>query len=489
MRKTLFFGIAVCAMVLSAVSADLAFAGEDKALAGNNMNFSAGAKEMSEAKPEEPAAAADVKKEEIKAIDKKAQETKAILKEKERSAEAAKQEAESIVKEKEAVEREAIAKEAAALTAKEKMETVKKEAEITKDPDAIRKAGALEEEAKKLEKEAGEQKDKLKVTEYRATEAQKKAGMQRESIEALRKELQALKTMRAVKRSFLEKSVMSVSIIFVGLILFLMMKLGLKQFERLITRKDQIRENEMVLRMKTLSKLFSWLGAIAIACVVFYMILENFGFNVAPLLAGAGIIGLAFGFGGQYLIRDLINGLFILIEGQYRINDVVKIGEYGGLVEDINLRITTLRDLQGRVIIVPNGEIKTVVNYTREFAQALLNIGVAYKENVDKVMDIIKAVGKEMREDRYFGKLILDNLEMLGVDDFADSAVIIKFRIKTLPIKQWEVMREFRRRLKNRFDELGVEIPFPHRTLYWGTGKDNEWVKNLTEQAARKKTE
>ncbi|MFC1480554.1 mechanosensitive ion channel family protein [Candidatus Omnitrophota bacterium] len=212
------------------------------------------------------------------------------------------------------------------------------------------------------------------------------------------------------------------------------------------------------------------------------MVLENHGFNVAPLLAGAGIIGLAFGFGGQYLIRDLINGLFILIEGQYRINDVVKIGEYGGLVEDINLRITTLRDLGGRVIIIPNGEIKTVVNYTREYAQALFDVGVAYKESVDKVMDVIKEVGNEMRKDPYFGRLILDDLEMFGVDEFSDSAVIIKFRVKTLPIKQWEVMREFRRRLKNRFDELGIEIPFPHRTLYWGTGKDNEWVKGFADR-------
>ena len=459
MNKRVIIAIGLCGVILSVIFPDPAFA----------------------------ETIADAEKEEIKIIEKKEQETKEILKEKEKSAEAVKIEAESIVKEKEAIEKEALVKEAAAQVAKEKLESVKKEAEITKDQDTIKRAKALEAEAKKLEVEASAQKGKLKATEYKATEAQKKVDVHQESIEALRKELQALKSMRATKRTFLEKSIMSVAIIFVGLILFLLMKLGLKQFERLITRKDEIRENEMVLRIKTLSKIFNWVGTIVIVCVILYMVLENFGFNLAPLLAGAGIIGLAFGFGGQYLIRDLINGLFILIEGQYRINDVVKIGEYGGLVEDINLRITTLRDLEGRVIIVPNGEIKTVVNYTKEFAQALLNIGVAYKENVDKVMDIIKAVGKEMREDKYFGRLILDNLEMLGVDDFADSAVIIKFRMKTLPIKQWEVMREFRRRLKNRFDELGVEIPFPHRTLYWGTGKDNEWVKNLTEQAVQKK--
>ncbi len=158
---------------------------------------------------------------------------------------------------------------------------------------------------------------------------------------------------------------------------------------------------------------------------------------------------------------------------------MVKIGEFGGLVEGVNLRVTRLRDLEGRVIYIPNGEIKTVINFTKEFSQALLNIGVAYKENVDRVMEVIKQVGKEMREDGYFGKLILDDLDMLGVDDFADSQVTIKCRIKTLPIKQWEVAREFRRRLKNRFDELDIEIPFPHRTLYWGAASENDWMRQF----------
>jgi small conductance mechanosensitive channel len=210
------------------------------------------------------------------------------------------------------------------------------------------------------------------------------------------------------------------------------------------------------------------------------MMLENFGINVAPLLAGAGIVGLALGFGGQYLIRDLINGIFILFEGQFRVNDVVKIGDLGGLVESMNLRVTQLRDLEGRVIYIPNGEIKTVINFTKGYSQALLDIGVAYKENVDDVMRVMKDVSKGMRQDPYFGKLILEDMEMLGVDAFTDSAVIIKCRMKTLPIKQWEVAREYRRRLKNKFDELGIEIPFPHRTLYWGTKQGEGMQKSGT---------
>jgi small conductance mechanosensitive channel len=261
-------------------------------------------------------------------------------------------------------------------------------------------------------------------------------------------------------------------------LLFRGLKYGLQKFEDHLSRKAAIREDETTLRLKTFSHLIKWLGTVAIAGVGLYMLLENFGINVAPLLAGAGIVGLAFGFGGQYLIRDVINGVFILLEGQYRINDVVKIGEYGGLVEGLNLRHTKLRDQEGRVIYIPNGEIKTVVNCTQDYANAVLEIGVAYKEKVDQVMAAIKELGAEMRNDVYFKKLILADLEMLGVESFGDSQVTIKFRIKTLPIKQWEVAREFRRRLKNRFDELGIEIPFPHRTLYWGNSpKANPDIK------------
>ncbi|MFA7255817.1 MAG: mechanosensitive ion channel family protein [Candidatus Omnitrophota bacterium] len=268
-------------------------------------------------------------------------------------------------------------------------------------------------------------------------------------------------------------------------LLFRGLKYGLKKFEDHLSQKAAIREDETTLRLKTFSHLIKWLGTVAIAVFGLYMLLENFGINVAPLLAGAGIVGLAFGFGGQYLIRDVINGVFILMEGQYRINDVVKIGEFGGLVEGLNLRHTMLRDLEGRVIYIPNGEIKAVVNFTKGYSQALFDIGVAYKENVDDVMRVMKDIGKEIRQDTYFGKLILEDMEMLGVDAFIDSAVIIKCRMKTLPIKQWEVAREYRRRLKNRFDELGIEIPFPHRTLYWGDPKNTDMKEALAQRRGK----
>ncbi|MFH1801182.1 MAG: mechanosensitive ion channel family protein [Candidatus Omnitrophota bacterium] len=272
-------------------------------------------------------------------------------------------------------------------------------------------------------------------------------------------------------------------ILVVSWLLFRALKYGLKKFEEHLSQKDALREDATTLRLKTLSHLLKWLGSIAIVGFGLYMLLENFGINVAPLLAGAGIVGLAFGFGGQYLIRDIINGIFILLEDQYRINDVVQIGEFGGLVESVNLRHTRLRDLEGRVIYIPNGEIKTVVNFTKEYSQALLNVGVAYDTHIDHAIKVIKDLGASMRKDPYFSQLILDDLEMLGVDEFAESQITLKFRLKTLPIKQWEVAREFRKRLKSRFDEEKIQIPFPHRTLYWGDPKsaDKEMKMSLSQ--------
>jgi moderate conductance mechanosensitive channel len=331
----------------------------------------------------------------------------------------------------------------------------------------------------------GVSEEKLSVLEKKMQQAQHRAEIAQEQLRSAQERIAARTGNRQehnTTRGLLEIISKSLIVVVVGLLLLLLLKIGVRKFEQALTQKDVIRESETTLQIKTVAKLFRWVGTIVIILAILYVVAENHGLNVAPLIAGAGIAGIAFGFGGQYLIRDLINGLFILIEGQYRINDVVKIGQYGGLVEDINLRITTLRDLEGRVIIIPNGEVKEVVNFTREYAQALLDIGVAYKENVDHVMDVIKEIGKGMRQDAYFGKLILGDVEMLGVDDFADSQVTIKFRMKTLPIKQWEVMREFRRRIKNKFDELGIEIPFPHSTIYWGTGKDNQWVKDFADQ-------
>jgi len=280
-------------------------------------------------------------------------------------------------------------------------------------------------------------------------------------------------------RSWIEKAVRSGVIFIVLLFFYFALKIGVNKFKSIVTPKDTVAYDDTTLRWQTLSELFNWLITIVIVVMGIYLIMDTFGFDMTPLLAGAGIVGLAFGFGGQYLIRDVISGIFILVEGQFHIGDVIKIGDLAGLVEKVNLRVTRMRDLEGRVIYIPNGEIKSVINYTKEWSRALFEVGVAYKEDIDKVIAVIKDIGKEMRDDAKFGRMILDDLEMLGLDKFGDSAIVVKFFIKTLPIKQWDIMREFNRRLKIKFDELGIEIPFPHRTLYLGTGADNEALKKL----------
>lgn len=196
------------------------------------------------------------------------------------------------------------------------------------------------------------------------------------------------------------------------------------------------------------------------------MIAYEFGINVVPLLGGAAVLGLAAAFGAQNLIRDYFYGFIMLLENQYTVNDVIKIGDAGGVVERITLRITVLRDLEGTVHFIPHGTIDRVSNMTHGWSRALFSVGVAYKEDVDRVMDVLMDLGRELRKDPKFAGMILDEPEMLGVDSFGESEVVIKFFIKTRTLKQWAVKRELLRRIKYRFDELGIEIPFPHRTIF-----------------------
>jgi small conductance mechanosensitive channel len=202
------------------------------------------------------------------------------------------------------------------------------------------------------------------------------------------------------------------------------------------------------------------------------MVLAEFEVKIGPILAAAGIVGVAVGFGAQHLVRDVITGFFILLDDQIRVGDVVQIAGKGGLVEKITLRMTTLRDLAGNVHYVRNGEISVVTNMTKEYSRYVFDIGVAYREDVDQVIEVVKQVDEELRVDPAFSADILEPIEILGLDQFGDSAIIIKARTKTKPIKQWAVGREFNRRLKKRFDEKDIEIPFPHVTLYLGQAKD-----------------
>lgn len=224
-------------------------------------------------------------------------------------------------------------------------------------------------------------------------------------------------------------------------------------------------------RTQTLGSIVRYILSTSILVVTAIIVLGELGIEIGPILAAAGIFGLAVGFGAQSLVKDVISGFFILMEDQIRVGDVVQIAEKGGLVEKINLKTTILRDLAGNVHFVPNGKIDVVTNMTKDYSRYVFEIGVAYREDIDEVIEVIKKVDEELRNDPVFKNDILEPIEVLGLDQFANSALIIKARTTTMPIKQWGVAREFNRRLKKKFDEKNIEIPFPHITLYMGQDK------------------
>ena len=228
---------------------------------------------------------------------------------------------------------------------------------------------------------------------------------------------------------------------------------------------------ERLKRTETLKSTINSLVNIVLFAIALVIILGQLGIAIGPILAAAGVLGLAIGFGAQSLVKDLINGFFILLDDQIRVGDVVQIAGKGGLVEKVTLRLVVLRDLAGNVHFVRNGSIDVVTNMTKDYSRYVFDIGVAYREDVDEVISVIRAVDAELRGDPAFGESILEPIEILGLDEFAESAIIIKARTKTRPIKQWEIGREFNRRLKHAFDQRGIEIPFPHVTLYMGQDK------------------
>jgi small conductance mechanosensitive channel len=261
-------------------------------------------------------------------------------------------------------------------------------------------------------------------------------------------------------------------VLFIILITLVVMKVARilsSKASGLLIKKAEEEEDKK--RAKTLSSVIrNFLNGV-ILVIATMILLSELGIEIGPLLAAAGIVGLAIGFAGQNLVRDFINGFFILIWDQIRQGDVVQIAGKGGLVEKISLKMTTLRDLAGNVHYIPNGSIDVVTNMTKEYSRYVFEIGVAYREDVDEVMEVVEEVDEELRQDPAFKEDILEPIEILGLDEFADSAVVIKARTTTKPIKQWRVGREFNRRLKKKFDERDIEIPFPHVTLYQGQDK------------------
>lgn len=234
------------------------------------------------------------------------------------------------------------------------------------------------------------------------------------------------------------------------------------------TKSESLDTQEASKRINTLLNILKGIGKILIWSIFLMILLKKFNIDIGPILAGAGILGLAVGFGAQELVRDFISGFFILLENQVRAGDVAIINGTGGLVEKIELRTITLRDFSGVVHVIQNGKINSLANMTKEWSAIVFDIGVAYKEDVDEVIKVMQEVGEKMLKDPDYTDKIKEPLEIFGLDKFDDSAIVIKARLKTNPGEQWSLGREYRRRLKKAFDEKGIEIPFPHTTVYWG---------------------
>ena len=229
---------------------------------------------------------------------------------------------------------------------------------------------------------------------------------------------------------------------------------------------------ELGRKLRTLVPLVQTILKVVVVFVAVLILLEMVNIRTGPLLAGLGLFGLALGLASQSLIKDVINGLFILFEDSISVGDIATLRGISGEIEKITLRAVVLRDLQGDVHVIPNSTIDLVTNKTKVFSRYLLDVGVAYREDVDTVINILREVDEDMHKDMRYGYNMLEPIEIWGLDRFADSAVYVRARLKTRPGKQWEVGREFNRRMKKVFDERGIEIPFPHRTLYWGVPKE-----------------
>jgi len=225
-------------------------------------------------------------------------------------------------------------------------------------------------------------------------------------------------------------------------------------------------EDGEIKRMNTLVRIFSWTMNTIIVVIAAMMVLQEFGVKIAPILASAGIVGVAIGFGGQYLVKDLITGFFIIFENQYRIGDVVNIEGIGGVVEDISLRVTTLRDMNGTVHYIPHGEVKKVSNSSKQFAKVNINVGVAYEADINYVKEVINTIGTDLATDLAWKDLINEAPHFLRVDSLDESSVSIKIIGETKPLRQWEVAGELRKRIKEGFEKAGISIPYPQRVIH-----------------------
>lgn len=253
-----------------------------------------------------------------------------------------------------------------------------------------------------------------------------------------------------------------VLILFLAWVVSRIVKSLVRRIERLADDGDPDHTSELEKRAQTISRILRQASAVLLWSVTAMLVLGELGVDLKPILAGAGILGLAVGFGAQTLVKDVITGFFILLENQIRVDDTITAAGCTGVVEAVNLRTTVLRDIDGKTHIIPNSAITVVTNATRDWSRALLDVGVAYKEDTDRCFAVLREVGTALEKDPAFARKIIGPFEYQGVQDLGSSAVVLRMAAKTLPHDGAAVLRELRRRVKKAFDEAGIEIPFPH---------------------------
>jgi small-conductance mechanosensitive channel len=283
--------------------------------------------------------------------------------------------------------------------------------------------------------------------------------------------------------SALAETAMRIGVVIAGaLVVWLVLNRWLTNY---VTATDQsgnlLRSN----RTRTLVNIGRNVLLVTIALLAGATVLSQVGVDTAPLLAGAGVVGLAVGFGAQTLVKDIITGLFILLGDTMRVGDIVNLGGKGGVVEAMSMRAVSLRDYDGSIHTIPYGAIDVVTNMTKDFSCWVFKIGVAYRENVDHVIEVLRGIDEQIRKEWPYRRLILEPLDIAGLDEFGPSSVVILARIKTRPADQWRVGREMQRRIKIEFDKRGIEIPFPHQTIFFGRDKDNQIPPIIVEQLRR----
>jgi len=242
-----------------------------------------------------------------------------------------------------------------------------------------------------------------------------------------------------------------------------LLRVAVRGVARGVLQREKEPSRELAQKAKTLSQVVETTGKIVIFTIAILSLLSMLGRDITPLLASAGIAGIAIGFGAQNLIKDWLAGFFILLENQYSVDDVIKVGEYSGLVERLDLRRTVLRSLDGSVIVIPNGEVRAVTNLTKEWSRVVMDVAVSYETDVDRAMELLRRVGEELSADEKVGPLVLEPPEVLGIEALGQYAVTLRMLVKTAPLQQWTVARALRARIKNSFDREGIEFPYPHQ--------------------------